>query len=104
VIAVAGEVDLATVERVQAYLDASFRDGCRLIVIDLAKVSFLDSAMLHALLRALRRARMAGGDMAVACDSASICRVLEVFGVSPRLRVYKTAAAAAAALSSAHEG
>jgi anti-anti-sigma factor len=99
VIAVAGEVDLASVERFQTHVDAAFRRGEPLLVVDLTQVTFVDSAMLHALFRALRRARLAGGDIAVVCVDPRICRLLEVFGLTPEVAIYGDASAAAAALN-----
>ena len=98
VIAVDGEIDLSSLEEVQAHVDAAFADGESLLVIDLGQVPFLDSAVLHTLERALRRARRAGGDMAVACPDPSICRMLEVFGLSRDMAVRDDADAAVAVL------
>jgi anti-sigma B factor antagonist len=101
VIAVAGDIDVSTVAELQTYIDAAFSDGQTLIVVDLENVGFIDSSVLHALVRALRRARMAGGDLAIACVDPSVCRLLEVFGLSSKINVCATAEDAAAAIQPA---
>ena len=78
------------------------RRGKRNLVVDLTRVTFLDSAMLHAMFRALRRSRLAGGGIAVVCVDPKICRLLEIFGLTVRMPVFDSAAAAAAALAPQH--
>jgi anti-anti-sigma factor len=98
VIAVAGDVDLSSVVAIQAHIDSAFAEGESLIVIDLERVEFLDSSVLHTLFRALRRARGAGGDVAIVCVDPTICRVLEVFGLSGEIQICANVPQAAAAL------
>jgi anti-sigma B factor antagonist len=98
VIAIAGEVDVSSVGDVQAHIDAAFADGHALLAIDLTQVTFLDSAVLHALFRTLHRARGVGGDLAVVCVDPSIRRLLEVFGLSNEVEVCDDVQQAVAAL------
>ena len=79
-LAVAGELDLATVPVLERAFDAVFGDDeVRMIVVDLAQLSFLDSSGLHLLLRMTEacepsdRLRVIGGSPAVA-------RLLDVSG------------------------
>jgi anti-anti-sigma factor len=99
VIAVAGEVDLSSVTDIQAHVDAALADRQHLLVIDLTHVTFLDSSVLHTLVRALRSMRRAGGDIGIVCVDPTICRLLEVFGLSSKIEISTTVAAAAAALA-----
>jgi anti-sigma B factor antagonist len=99
VIAVAGEIDLSSIADVQAHIDAAFADGETLLVIDLARVGFVDSSVLHTLFRTLRRARRAGGDIAVVCVDPPICRLLDVFGLSSEVEICRTVEDAALALA-----
>jgi stage II sporulation protein AA (anti-sigma F factor antagonist) len=99
VIAVAGDVDLSSVADVQAHIDAAFADSEPFFVLDLARVGFLDSSVLHTLFRTLRRARQAGGDIAIVCVDPTVCRVLEVFGLAGEIQICSDAEQAAAALA-----
>ena len=50
VISVAGEIDLATVESLDAALRAAERSDCSCVVVDLAAVSFIDCRGFNSLL------------------------------------------------------
>ena len=104
IIAVAGEIDVASVGDIQAPIDAAFADREALIVIDLGQVPFLDSSVLHTLVRALRRARRAGGDMVIACADPGIRRMLEVFGLARDVTICEHADEAVAALARVYAG
>jgi anti-sigma B factor antagonist len=99
VIAVTGEIDLSSVTAVQAHIDAAFADGESHLVIDLEHVPFLDSAALHMLVRALQRARRAGGSIALVCVDPSIRRMLDVFGLSGEIEICDTVSEAITALT-----
>lgn len=99
VITVEGEVDVSSIARLQAHIDGAFTNGHSRIVIDLERVTFLDSKVLHTLFRALERARREGGDIAVVCVEPTICRVLHIFGLAREVEVCESADAAALTLS-----
>ena len=50
------------------------------LLIDLSAVPFMDSAGLGALIGGIRRAREAGGDVAVACSRPTLTRLLHTTG------------------------
>jgi anti-sigma B factor antagonist len=85
------EADSYTVCRPVGELDAytvgQFRDALgeladkRYLLIDLSSVPFMDSAGLGALIGGIRRAREAGGDVAVACSRPTLTRLLHTTGV-----------------------
>ena len=99
VITVAGDVDLSSVVDIQAHVDAAFSNGEHLLVIDLERVDFLDSAVLHTLFRTLRRVRAKGGDISLVCVNPMICRLLEVFGLSAEIQICSNVPSAAAAIA-----
>jgi anti-sigma B factor antagonist len=66
VVAVAGEVDIATVTRLRERLFELAASG-RTLVVDLDQVSFIDSAGLAALVGAARRAAAHGASLQVVC-------------------------------------
>ena len=73
-----GELDAFTVSQFREAL-AELSNRPRL-VIDLSAVPFIDSAGLGALIGGIRRTRENGGDVAVACNRASLIRLLRTTG------------------------
>ncbi|MFP3900598.1 MAG: STAS domain-containing protein [Acidimicrobiia bacterium] len=102
------EADSFTVCRPVGELDAytvgQFRDVLgelaekRNLLIDLSAVPFMDSAGLGALIGGIRRAREAGGDVAVACSRPTLTRLLHTTGFDRIVPVTDTVDGAAAAL------
>ena len=70
------------------------------VLIDLSNVPFMDSAGLGALIGGIRRAREAGGDVAVACSRPTLTRLLHTTGFDRIVPVTETVEEAAAALAS----
>src|SRR5215510_2895214 len=108
------EADSYTVCRPVGELDAytvgQFRDALgeladkRYLLIDLSSVPFMDSAGLGALIGGIRRAREAGGDVAVACSRPTLTRLLHTTGFDRIVPVTETVEAAATALATAGDG
>ena len=70
--------------------------GDRFIVLDLAGVSFCDSAGLNVLLGVWRQADAGGAVLVLACVPESLRRILQMTGVDHVLRVFDTVADAEA--------
>jgi stage II sporulation protein AA (anti-sigma F factor antagonist) len=89
VVRVAGALDVGSAEEFRAAVDASLADApCRRLVLNLSRVTFLDSSGLGAVLGRLRRARAHGCEMAVVppsglgrtlLDTAALARAVPVF-------------------------
>jgi stage II sporulation protein AA (anti-sigma F factor antagonist) len=99
VVALAGDVDLATVEDVQMHLDAAISGDRPRVVVDMGRVTFVDSSFLHSLIRTWRRAQRAGGELAIVCVDPAIRRSLDVFGISKEIDVYDDVGQAVSALA-----
>jgi anti-anti-sigma factor len=80
VIALAGELDLTTTPAVQAHFDDAVARERPRVVVDMARVTFVDSSLLHTLVRADTALRQAGGRLAIAGPDPGIRRLLDVFG------------------------
>lgn len=87
VIRPSGEIDLATVGRVEQAAAAVAGD----LVIDLRAVTFLDSSGLRLLIEQERRARDDGHAFAIVAGPPSIQRLLKIAGLDARLRVLEEA-------------
>ena len=94
-----GELDAYTVGQFRESL-AELAGAARLL-IDLSDVPFMDSAGLGALIGGIRRAREAGGDVAVACSRPTLTRLLHTTGFDRIVPVTETVEAAASALATA---
>ncbi|MFJ4677464.1 MULTISPECIES: STAS domain-containing protein [unclassified Kitasatospora] len=75
-----GELDLHTVPRLRAALASAQFDAPALVTVDLAAVTFMDSAGLNLLFDARRTARHTGAVLQLARPSANVMRLLEVVG------------------------
>lgn len=93
------------VGELDAYTVAQFREALGelaakpRLVIDLSGVPFMDSAGLGALIGGIRRAREAGGDVAVACSRPTLTRLLHTTGFDRIVPVTETLDDAVSALA-----
>ena len=94
-----GELDAFTVGQFRESL-TELGGGGRLL-IDLSGVPFLDSAGLGALIGGVRRAREAGGDVAVFGARAAVARLLHTTGFDRVATVSENEQEAAKALAEA---
>jgi anti-sigma B factor antagonist len=91
VIALRGELDIATVSRFQAALDEVVgRDGMRVLVTDLTALTFLDSSGLAAMLSVVRRLDRIGARLVVACANPTVLRLFEVTRTDETLEICRT--------------
>jgi anti-sigma B factor antagonist len=85
VLAVAGEVDMATAPELLAATRAALAEGRRRSVrrlsVDLAGVSFLDSSGAHTLIASREEAGRGGVALAVANPQPQVQRVLQLMGL-----------------------
>lgn len=95
------------VGELDAYTVSQFREALggladkKYLLIDLSAVPFMDSAGLGALIGGIRRAREAGGDVAVACSRPTLTRLLHTTGFDRIVSVTETVDEAATALAEA---
>jgi anti-sigma B factor antagonist len=81
VIAVSGDVDVATAPRIRTAIAHARHAGCERLVIDLCKATFIDSAGLGALFGAWRRTRE-GGRLALACAPGAVLHAVREVGMA----------------------
>jgi len=80
VLLVRGEIDLATVRRFEAGIDAAFTQAPR-VVIDLGEVEFMGAIGLTVLIRASRRFGDGENGLTLRSPSPAVQRLLDVTGV-----------------------
>lgn len=89
-LAVGGEIDMATVDELNAAIqDVIASDGLNLVV-DLTETSFMDSTGLRALIMADRSFNESGRSFALAVDPGPIARLIELSGVESKMRIVST--------------
>jgi anti-sigma B factor antagonist len=90
VLAVSGEVDVATAPRLRERLVDLVTEGNHRIVVDLENVDFLDSTGLGVLVGALKRVRTHDGDLALVCTQPRILKVFEITGLTKVFSIHKS--------------
>jgi anti-sigma B factor antagonist len=100
VVAMRGELDLATAPRLAFCIDAARRAGARRLVVDLMAAEFCDSTGLRALVGCHREVVAGGGRMAVAVlDESAVARMFALAGAHELMPVYDGLEPALAALA-----
>jgi len=82
VIAVSGEIDVATAPQLRECLHRVIAQGESTIVLDLLGVTFLDSTALGVLVGALKRCRELGGDLHIVVADPRIMKIFEITGLT----------------------
>ena len=98
-VAIAGELDLATVAKVREAFASETVQQADAVVVDLTELSFMDSTGLSALLNLETDLDARRRRLAIACPEGAARLVLDVAGVAERLPLYPTRAEAEAAVS-----
>jgi len=86
---VAGEIDISTVTRLRERLFKLAENG-RTLIVDLNRVTFIDSAGLGALVGTARRAVEYGGSMHAVCARQQTRKLLWLTGVDRRIPLAAT--------------
>lgn len=84
VLALAGELDIATVPELRelAYAELD-RAECRSVVLDLSELTFLDSTGIGCWVQIRTHAASAGKQVTIRSVPAAVRRVLEISGLLP---------------------
>jgi anti-anti-sigma factor len=100
VVAMLGELDLATAPRLAFRIDAARRAGARRLVIDLTAAEFCDSTGLRALVGCRHEVVADGGRMALAVlQGSAVARLFALAGAHELMPVYDGLEPAFAALA-----
>jgi anti-anti-sigma factor len=85
VLTLAGELDMASAERLQQAIDDASPRAETSIVLNLDGLQFIDSTGLRVMLRALERCRARGQEFAITPGSPQVQRLLSITGVATHL-------------------
>ena len=89
-VAVSGELDLASGPELESELDRLSGPETKLVVIDLRELDFMDSTGLSIIVRAHQRMAGEGCEMGLVKGSQQVQRLLDLTGVADRLRLVDT--------------
>lgn len=95
VLAVEGEVDIATAPKLREKLVELAASGAKRVVVDLEKVEFLDSTGLGVLIGGMKRLRSVDGDLPLVCTQPRILRVFEITGLNRAFTIHDSVEQAA---------
>lgn len=84
-IAVAGELDLASSPELEAQLHEISPSDTELVVVDLRELEFMDSTGLSIIVRAHQRLTAEGCEMGLVKGSPQVQRLLDLTGVADRI-------------------
>jgi anti-sigma B factor antagonist len=75
------EIDITNAQGLREALHRAAGDGSGTVVVDLTRTRFCDSAAIHALVDAYKRAQAAGGQVLLAFSGTAVPRIFEITGV-----------------------
>lgn len=78
VLALHGDADLHSATQLRARLNATVESGASVLVIDLSRVTFIDSMALGVLLDAMKRLRARGGVLRIVGPRPDVRRIFEI--------------------------
>ena len=97
VVELAGEVDIYSSPQFADALRLGIDGGATRVVVDLAKVTFIDSTALGVVVGGIKRLRALRGTLDVVCEEENLKRIFEITGLNTILGIYPTRAEALAA-------
>ena len=90
------EIDVTNADMVREELLGVLNQGATLLIADLSKTSFCDSAGVSALVRVFRRAATSESAMRMVASTPAVQRVLSITGVDRLVDIYPSVAASLA--------
>jgi anti-sigma B factor antagonist len=88
------EVDISIADAVREELLAVVNAGATVLIADMSRTTFCDSAGVRALVRTFQRATASGTKMRLVVGTPAVERVLQITGVDRLIETYPSVAAA----------
>jgi len=89
-VAPAGEIDALTAPQLGTTLLGLADDGKTGVVVDLSRVTFIDSTAIGVILNAVRALASRSGRLVLVCPTERILRPFEVTGLTERLPIVRS--------------
>jgi len=87
VLAACGEIDIDTVDLLRSAAADALQAGTRNLLVDLNKVSYIDSAGLGVLVGTYKRVTAAAGSFQVRCNEPRVLRLFSITGLTDVLDI-----------------
>lgn len=103
VVRVSGEIDITNSAQLGSALDVAVRESPTGVVVDMSKVTYLDSTGIHTLLVVCRRLNPHGGKLMLVVGHPNVRRILDILHLDKLagLTVYRDVSSAEQALFTA---
>jgi anti-sigma B factor antagonist len=101
VLEIGGEIDVYTAPRLRERLIEMVGAGDKKVVVDLARVEFLDSTGLGVLVGAHRRLKARDGSLTLVCPHERLMKIFRITGLDSVFEIHPSVEAATA---SSHAG
>lgn len=101
VVVLEGEVDIYSAPQFKEALLSGIDGGAANVVVDLARVTFIDSTSLGVLVSGAKRVRPHNGRLDIVCTDENINRIFEITGLDRIFGIYPTREEALQASSTA---
>jgi anti-sigma B factor antagonist len=89
-VALSGDLDLSTAKRAEEAIEEAERSNPQLLIIDLRRLSFMDSTGLRVIVSADKRAKRSGRRTVIVQGPAAVRRVFEITRLDERLEIVDT--------------
>ena len=96
VVALAGDVDISAARQFEMVLSRAIGPGATRVIIDFAKVSFIDSTALGVVVGGVKTVRAQGGSLDIVCGENDIRGIFETTRLDQILNIYGSRAEALA--------
>jgi anti-sigma B factor antagonist len=96
VVSLPAEIDITNADQVREDLLSLLNQGAVLLIADLSKTTFCDSAGVGALVRTFRRAEASQSELRLVVNTRAVQRVLALTGVDRLLNIYPNVSVALA--------
>ena len=88
VVMLEGEVDIYSAPEFKEVLVGGIEGGAKRVIVDLSKVTFIDSTALGVLVSGAKRVRPRNGNLDIVCTDENIIRIFEITGLDRIFRIY----------------
>jgi anti-sigma B factor antagonist len=99
VVALSGEIDAYSAPRLGSRLFGLAEEGKTGVIVDLSRVTFMDSTVVGVLVNALRHFSLRHARMVLVCPSDRLLRPFQIAGLAGRLTIFDTREKALAVLA-----